>query len=321
MNKYLVYLKKVNKELQQLSFIEGINIYWLYIDYIICLIKYGCLINQYTKGHFYIMGRLVRNRAFTQRRLEKVISLANNRSHIHILENKNEFNKFFCEYVERDWLCSKDMKKESFDRVFNSNEELFIKPLDSQEGEGIRKIKTSTVASNVLYNELKAGNYSIESIIRQHEKMFLGNQSVNTARILTVLDKEGHAHIVRAGLRAGVGNTVVDNFSAGGVLYEIDPVTGLVDHKGIQGDNYNVIYHPGTDICMLGFQLPHWDKAICAVTKAAEKIPQCKFIGWDVAFTNKGVELIEGNHNPGIFTLESIGTPGAYAEVMNILKG
>lgn len=321
MNKYLVYLKKVNNELQQLSFIEGINICWLYIDYIICLITYGCLINQYTKGHFYIMGRLVRNRAFTQRRLEKVISLANNRSHIHILENKNEFNKFFSEYVERDWLCSKDMKKESFDRVFNSNEELFIKPLDSQEGEGIRKIKTSTVASDVLYNELKAGNYIIESIIRQHEKMFLGNQSVNTARILTVLDKEGSAHIVRAGLRAGVGDTVVDNFSVGGVLYEIDPVTGLVDHKGIQGDNYNVIYHPGTDICMLGFQLPHWDKAICAVTKAAEKIPQCKFIGWDVAFTNKGVELIEGNHNPGIFTLESIGTPGAYAEVMNILKG
>lgn len=321
MNKYLVYLKKVNNELQQLSFIEGINICWLYIDYIICLITYGCLINQYTKGHFYIMGRLVRNRAFTQRRLEKVISLANNRSHIHILENKNEFNKFFSEYVERDWLCSKDMKKESFDRVFNSNEELFIKPLDSQEGEGIRKIKTSTVASDVLYNELKAGNYIIESIIRQHKKMFLGNQSVNTARILTVLDKEGSAHIVRAGLRAGVGDTVVDNFSVGGVLYEIDPVTGLVDHKGIQGDNYNVIYHPGTDICMLGFQLPHWDKAICAVTKAAEKIPQCKFIGWDVAFTNKGVELIEGNHNPGIFTLESIGTPGAYAEVMNILKG
>lgn len=321
MNKYLVYLKKVNNELQQLSFIEGINICWLYIDYIICLITYGCLINQYTKGHFYIMGRLARNRAFTQRRLEKVISLANNRSHIHILENKNEFNKFFSEYVERDWLCSKDMKKESFDRVFNSNEELFIKPLDSQEGEGIRKIKTSTVASDVLYNELKAGNYIIESIIRQHEKMFLGNQSVNTARILTVLDKDGSAHIVRAGLRAGVGDTVVDNFSVGGVLYEIDPVTGLVDHKGIQGDNYNVIYHPGTDICMLGFQLPHWDKAICAVTKAAEKIPQCKFIGWDVAFTNKGVELIEGNHNPGIFTLESIGTPGAYAEVMNILKG
>ena len=71
---------------------------------------------------------------------------------------------------------------------------------------------------------------------------------------------------------------------------------------------------------MVGYRLPNWDIAIEAVTKAAEKIPQCKFIGWDVAFTQKGVELIEGNHNPGIFTLESLGTPGAYADVVKFLK-
>lgn len=320
MNRYLEYFKKIKRQLRHLSSAENINICWLCVDYIMCFVKYGCLIDQYTKGHFYVWSRCMRNRAFTQRRLDEVIHLANNNQYVHILQNKNEFNSFFSEYVERDWLYSKDMNRESFYKMFNSNECLFVKPLDSQEGEGIRKIKTKDIESGALYDELKIGNYIIESIIRQHEKMFLGNQSVNTVRVLTVLDDEGHAHIVRAGLRAGVGGAVVDNFSAGGVLYEVDPVTGLVDHKGIQGDNYDVIYHPGTDICMLGFQLPHWDKAVSAVTKAAEKIPQCRFIGWDVAFTNNGVELIEGNHNPGLFTLESIGTPGAYAEVMNILK-
>ena len=71
---------------------------------------------------------------------------------------------------------------------------------------------------------------------------------------------------------------------------------------------------------MLGFQIPNWNKAIETVIKAAEKIPQCRFIGWDVAFTDKGVELIEGNHNPGLFTLESLGTPGAYADIMAILN-
>ena len=222
MKSYLAYLKKVNTQLRKLSSVDNINIYWLYVDYMICFIIYGCLINQYTKGHFYIMGRLVRKRAFTQRRLERVIRLANNSQYIHILQNKNEFNSFFSEYVERDWLYSKDMKKESFDMVFNLNEELFIKPLDSQEGEGIRKVKTNTVESETLYNELKDGNYIIESIIKQHEKMFFGNYSVNTARILTVLDKEGHAHIVRAGLRVGVGSAVVDNFSA--YFFILEPI-------------------------------------------------------------------------------------------------
>ncbi len=320
MNRYIEYLKKIKSQLQHLSSAEKINICWLYVDYIICLVIYGCLIDQYTKGHFYIWSRCIRTRAFTQRRLEKVISLANDNQYIHILRNKNEFNSFFSEFVERDWLYSKDMNRESFYKLFNSNDCLFVKPLDSQEGEGIRKIKTSEIDFDALYKELSMGNYIIESIITQHEKMFLGNQSVNTARVLTVLDNSGHAHIVRTGLRVGAGDAVVDNFSAGGVLYEVDSVSGLVDHKGIQGDNQNVIYHPGTDICMLGFQLPHWDKAISAVTQAAEKIPQCRFIGWDVAFTTNGVELIEGNHNPGLFTLESLGTPGAYAEVMKYLR-
>ena len=71
---------------------------------------------------------------------------------------------------------------------------------------------------------------------------------------------------------------------------------------------------------MLGYQLPNWQIAIDTVKIAAEKLSQCRFIGWDVAFTADGVELIEGNHNPGIFTMESLGTPGAYADVIKILN-
>lgn len=71
---------------------------------------------------------------------------------------------------------------------------------------------------------------------------------------------------------------------------------------------------------MLGYELPNWRVAINSVIKAAEMLPQCRFIGWDVAFTPDGIELIKGNHNPGIFTLESLGTPGAYSTVKQILK-
>jgi len=320
MSRYISYIKKVNNQLKEVAALEHISIFWLYFDYIKCLFKYGCLINQYTKGHFYLMGNVIRKRAFTQRRLEEVIRLANDKNYVHVLQNKNEFNSFFDEFVERDWLFSKEMTKEAFECVFRANKELFIKPLDAQEGEGIRKISTQKENVDSLFIELVEGNYIIESVIQQNEKMYFGNDSVNTARVLTVLDSSDNVHIVRAGLRVGVGKSVVDNFSAGGVLYEINPETGIIDHKGIQGENYDVIYHPGTDICMVGLQLPNWEDVISVVTKAAKLIPQCKFIGWDVAFTKEGVELIEGNHNPGIFTLESIGSPGAYAEVMSIIN-
>ncbi|MCQ2272803.1 MAG: hypothetical protein MJZ72_08500 [Bacteroidales bacterium] len=266
------------------------------------------------------MSKVVRKHAFTQRKVERIIKGYNNRSYIHLLENKNEFNAFFAEFVEREWLCSKNMDEGKLKKMYVENEELFIKPLDDMEGEGIYKIKTSDITFERLLTDLKNKNLIIETIIRQHKKMIFGNESVNSARILTVLDTEGKAHVVRAGLRVGVGNSVVDNYSAGGVLYEIDVKSGIIDHKGIQGNNYDIIFHPGTETCMVGYHLPNWELAIEAVTKAAEKIPQCRFIGWDVAFTQNGVELIEGNHNPGIFTLESLGTPGAYADVVKILK-
>lgn len=320
MSKYLNFIKKVIGGGKKLSSTYGISKYWFYWDYAQCFLKYGCLIDQYTKGHFHMMNKVTRKRAMTQRRLEYLIDNYNDPNYIHILKNKNEFNAFFKEFIERDWLYTKNMDKKTFFDFCNSKEELFIKPLDEQEGHGINKLKLGDVDLATIYEDLKSKNAIVESIIRQNHQMILGNKSVNSARILTVVDKSNKAHVLRAGLRVGVGDSIVDNYTAGGVLYEIDIKTGIIDHKGIQGENYNIIYHPGTDICMLGFQLPNWNKAIEAVTKAAEKIPQCRFVGWDVAFTQEGVELIEGNHNPGLFTLESLGTPGAFADTMNILN-
>lgn len=320
MSKYLNFIKKVIGGGKKLSSTYGISKYWFYWDYAQCFLKYGCLIDQYTKGHFHMMNKVTRKRAMTQRRLEYLIDNYNDPNYIHILKNKNEFNAFFKEFIERDWLYTKNLDKKTFFDFCNSKEELFIKPLDEQEGHGINKLKLGDVDLATIYEDLKSKNAIVESIIRQNHQMILGNKSVNSARILTVVDKSNKAHVLRAGLRVGVGDSIVDNYTAGGVLYEIDIKTGIIDHKGIQGENYNIIYHPGTDICMLGFQLPNWNKAIEAVTKAAEKIPQCRFVGWDVAFTQEGVELIEGNHNPGLFTLESLGTPGAFADTMNILN-
>lgn len=320
MKKYFAYLSKVHNQLKKLSERKGISLWWLYQDYFKCLLHYGCLINQYVNGDFYKMGVLTRKRSFTQRRLEKVIQIANDREYTYILVNKLEFNTFFKDYIEREWLYSRDMNKDSFKKLIESNHELFIKPLSLQEGEGIRKVRVHGENVNQLYEELTSGSFLIETVIKQHPLMYFNNTSVNSARILTVLDKSGKAHIIRAGLRVGVGDSVVDNYSAGGVLYEIDLSTGIIDHKGIKGGNYNLIYHPGSNKCLLGFQIPNWELAINVVKTAAEKIPQCRFIGWDVAFTEKGVELIEGNHNPGIFTLESTGSPGAYFDVIRALN-
>lgn len=321
MNRYIAYLKKVNQQIREIAEREDTSLPWLYLDYSYCLVRHGCLVNQYNKGHFYKHSETVRAKSFTQRRLTRVINRYNNHHYIHLLENKNEFNTFFKDFINRSWLYSKDMTKDEFVEFIGKCDKVFIKPLDDMEGHGISLLSASDADIDSLYEDLRNRNLILEEGVEQHPALDLGNKSVNTARILTVTDSSGIAHVISAGLRAGVGDAVIDNFSAGGVLYEIDIRTGKIDHKGIQGDNYDVIFHPATDVCMLGFQIPHWDKAVAGVKAAAQKLPQCRFIGWDVAFTKDGIELIEGNHNPGIFTMESLGTTGVYAKAMSLLAG
>lgn len=67
---------------------------------------------------------------------------------------------------------------------------------------------------------------------------------------------------MKAILRAGVGNSVVDNYCQGGSIYEVDLNTGLVCSFGQSKNNSKSYVHPGTDIVMLGYKIPNWDVVI-----------------------------------------------------------
>lgn len=150
--------------------------------------------------------------------------------------------------------------------------------------------------------------------------MVFGNTSVNTIRTMTLTDKNGKGHVVKAMLRAGVGDTDVDNYAVGGSIYEVDWETGIVCSRGKSKAGANHIKHPGTDIIMLGYQIPHWDKVMEASRKAAEHLPQVGIIGWDVAITEDGIDMIEGNHNPDYEFYEYLGSNGYYEVFKNIMK-
>lgn len=92
--------------------------------------------------------------------------------------------------------------------------------------------------------------------------MSFNNSSVNTIRIYSVLDNKGNVHILKAVLRVGVGESIVDNFHSGGVIYPINIEHGFIESKGqIRAQKDGVFVHPGTDKIMLGLVIPHWDMA------------------------------------------------------------
>ena len=65
-------------------------------------------------------------------------------------------------------------------------------------------------------------------------------------------------------------------------------------------DDYGNIYdeHPLTHKKFSEVVIPHVKEAFDMCLKAAHDLPQVRYIGWDVAFSDKGPILVEGNEYP-----------------------
>lgn len=320
---YIDYFKKVLREIKKLSKETNIAFLRLFFDYILAVIRHGTLIRQYTIGEFWKKSNFERKRCLTYPRMVKLMKKYNNSHYIPLLNSKTQFNDFFKEFVKRDWLYLKESTFEQFSSFVQKHDTVIIKPINGVEGFGIRKFIYSKYQKNNLENlfiELQNEDVLVEECILQHSKMFFGNTSVNTIRTMTILDKNGQGHVVKAMLRAGVGDTVVDNYCQGGSIYEIDINTGVVNSYGKSKAGELHIYHPNTNIVMLGYKIPKWNEVINISKQAAEHIPQVRIIGWDVAITNDGVQLIEGNHNPDYELYEYLGSNGYYKIFKELLK-
>ena len=321
MQKYLVYIKKTCLWLNKLAKEEDLSLVWVYWDYFMAVLKHRCLIRQYVIGKFWKLSNPERKRVLTYSRIVSLFDKYNNPNYVHFLNNKSDFNLYFSNYISRDWLYVKDASFSDFLAFVTKHQSFIIKEIDGVEGNGIRKCVVNDLSDlGNLYNILSKENVLIEELIIQHPQMVFNNTSVNTIRTHTVLDKKGKAHVVKAILRAGVGDSIVDNYAQGGAIYEVDVESGIVITYGQSKNNMKSYIHPGTNTIMLGHKIPNWECVIRTSISAAEQLPQVGIIGWDVAVVNDGVELIEGNHNPDYELYEFLGSTGYYKIIKELIE-
>lgn len=298
------------------------NMFYLWYDFLKCSVIHGSIINHYTRGQFFKLSGCERRKSMTYRRILSIYKKCNDRSVQYILEDKSHFNRHFRCVVHRDWCLSHDDTYERFCNLCNHAKALIVKPFDGVNGEGIKKylVPNEETERTRLWHKLRDGKYIIEECITQHPQMQICGKTINTIRAFSLMDSHGDIHILKTLLRVGVGDSVVDNYSAGGCVYEVDSKTGIVISPSLTKKGEEVYIHPGTETCMLGYKLPNWDKVLEAIVIAQKLIPGNKFTGWDIAITNDGVEFIEGNHNPGYELLEFFGTKGWWSKVNQILN-
>ncbi len=207
----------------------------------------------------------------------------------------------------------------------------FAKPNDGQCGKGIQKVDINNCEKYYKDNGINYDNYSkvvksyaienevndldkkclfksfmdnkillLEEPIIQHDKMNKLNPScVNTIRIVTIMNKKGEVSILAAYIRIGNGINVVDNFNSGGMTAKVSIENGKILEDAINKEGITFKAHPTTCTKICGFKIPFFDEAKKMVIEAAKLSENVRYVGWDVAITNNGPTLVEGNQYPG----------------------
>ena len=220
-----------------------------------------------------------------------------------ILENKPEFMEEYEEFIRHDFatideLRKSDKKARKLLKVQSGK--LVLKRSDGGSGKGIQVIETEGLTKEILLEKLEAsGNDMVEEYVVQHEQLMrLSPSGLNTVRIITQVTENNEAVVIDSRLRITV-NSHVDNMAAGNIAAAVDSDTGVVISDAVYSDMTKdpAENHPATGVTIEGFQIPYWDETIQMVMQAALKNVSNRSIGWDVAITNHGPELIEGNHD------------------------
>ncbi len=184
--------------------------------------------------------------------------------------------------------------------ILADNDKLVFKESTGNCGSGVAIRSTGTISTGDMFEYMKDHEFDlVETYIEQHPSlMSLSPSAVNTVRIITQIRESGAYEILGCRLRISV-NSEVDNLAAGNLAAPIDTETGIVDGPGVYADMTREpeSIHPTSGQAIVGFQVPFWSDTLAMVREASLLDTQNRSIGWDIAITEEGPGLIEGNHD------------------------
>ena len=208
--------------------------------------------------------------------------------------------------------------KEQLMALFSNDMDAFAKPSDGMLGKGVfaLRIKDGLIYVDDVLHDMEdlieivlSANYLIQERIIQHDRMkALCPSSVNTIRLQTVMDKNGDIIPFGPGVRIGRQGSKVDNWALGGVFVGIDAQTEQLKDIGILKPKYGtkVVEHPDTHITFKGYSIPFYKEAEKLVIDLHKRMFRSHSIGWDIAITEDGPMIIEGNDRWEISLIQAV---------------
>ena len=308
--------KKIYAMCQSLSRLRGGSPLLYFLDAAYCGYRHGASPENYFVLRFFAMKDAERRKYLTSGRSKSADRELNRQAYVEdrqILGSKALFNRVFSGLVNREYVYAPESEFAAFDGFLSRHDECILKPSRGLQGKGIEKLRTGQVTDRAaLFQRCAEDRLLLEEPIAQHPALALVNaSSLNSVRINAARDTDGQIRLIGACLKCGLEGAVSDNFHAGGIAYPLDLETGRITGPGRNNRDLNeYIHHPGSLVFMPGFQVPYWPSVVDYVRRGMDIVSSVGYVGWDVAVTPEGPELIEGNYSwPGgnIIQFDKIG--------------
>lgn len=295
----------------------------VYFDFFLNALTRGIGYVDYLKGNYINLSKEEKQNYLTKRNYVKLVKYLNKRGYQMIFHDKVVFNRIFKDYIGRDFIDIREVGYKGFKKFVTGKENVFAKKHNSFGGDGVSKVNLEGEDLRVLFNQLyNDKQYLIEDTLIQNEYLnWINPKAVNNVRLVTLL-KDGEVYVVFKTLRINAGSEEV--ISCHDIYMTLDDEGNVLGN--VVDDECNIYKkHPITGFKFKGAKIPNMDKALDLVKKAAKLVPEMRWIGWDVAITEDGSAIIEGNNYPSFglhqFYLLNDGEEiGKYKKIKEILK-
>ena len=297
----LASIKRMFKNALMVSKYSHKSFLYVLYDMSKCILKDGIGYLEYNLFHFVGKSQELRDTYVTFKESQALFKLLNDREYMDIFDNKLLFNDRFKEYIGRDFIDAAHCTDEEFINFCKNKKKIFCKPKDSCSGKGIYKNIDINEDTDILeLHQFMIDNdlFCEDNIVQHPEMNKLHDKSINTIRITTVL-KDNEAHVMYALLRVGIGDMKVDNVASGGIYTVLNEDGVIVNPFWSDKTISTYTKHPTNNFELLNFKIPMFKEALELCKKAALIEPHIRYVGWDVAISDKGPILVEGNQLPG----------------------
>lgn len=278
---------------------------YIYLSMIGAMLKRGAGYTDYFRGDYIHLNAAERDTFVTAKKFYKIIHYLNDDYYKVILDDKLVFNRYFSDYLGREYCNLREAELSEFCSFLEGKQVVFAKKPIGEGGHGVKKVDLTAVSDKkALYDALISEGFLLveEAIVQCDAVNRLNPCVVNSFRVVTLRKADGEIVVLRNAFRI---NQNADNvIGSTDDLYFSMGEDGRIDSNVI--DDYGNVYetHPLTGTAFRDVLIPGVKEAFELCRSAARRLPQERYIGWDIAFSVNGPVIVEGNQYPGYGILQ-----------------